>query len=244
MQTNELDRGPSGATLRNGILAGLSRPLLDKLQPHLSRIDLPQGLLLVKSNEDIQWIYFPERGMASMNSIDTDGTTVEVGIIGREGLVGIQALLGQAQTQTTIRMQGAGDGYRIRANVLAEHMAPEGELQQSIHTFLYSLLEQTTQLILCNRLHELESRLARWLLMASDFMETSTIRLTQEFLAEMLGVGRPAVTISAGLLQRRGLIVYSRGLVEIVDRDGLREVSCECYQLILGCYRRVYPEIY
>ena len=244
MQTNVLNHRLSGEAVRNLILSGLPRPLLDKLKPHLSHVDIPQGLLLVKSDEDIQWVYFLERGMASMNSIDTAGTAVEVGIIGREGIVGVQALLGQTQTQTTIRMQGAGEGYRIRASILAQHMAPEGELLQAMHTFVYALLEQTTQLILCNRLHELESRLARWLLMASDFMETRTIRLTQEFLAEMLGVGRPAVTISAGILQRRGLIMYSRGVVEIVDRQKLKEVACECYDVILGCYKRVYPKLF
>lgn len=244
MQTNGFEQDLLKVPLRNRMLAALSKPLLEKLAPHLTRIDLPQGFLLVKSERDIQWIYFLERGMASMNSLDLAGTPVEVGIIGREGLIGVQALLGQTQTQNKTVMQGAGEGYRIRAEYLREQLLLNGELLQPLHTFLFALLEQTTQLILCNRLHELEARLARWLLMTSDFMETRTIHLTQEFLAEMLGVGRPAVTIAAGVLQRAGLIGYSRGLVEVVDREKLRLVACECYEVITQSYRRVYPNLY
>ena len=244
MQTNELNRSPARAALRNATLASLPEALFESLAPHLSHVDLPQGLRLIQADRDIQWVYFLESGMGSMTSIDFEGTPVEVGIIGREGLIGVQALLGQPQTRTTVVMQGAGEGYRIRADVLREQVVGNSDLLPPLHAFLYALLEQTTQLILCNRLHELESRLARWLLMASDFMETQSIRLTQEFLAEMLGVGRPAVTITAGILQRRGLIMYRRGLVEIIDRDRLREAACECYGIIRGAYQKVYPELY
>ncbi len=244
MHMNELDRGLTQAALRNRTLVELAEPTFEKLAPHLQRVDLPQGMLLVKSDRDIHWIYFPERGMGSMSSVDLEGTQVEVGIIGREGMIGVQALLGQPQTRTTVIMQGAGDGYRIRVEVFKEQLAQDSGLQRHLHAFLYALLEQTTQLILCNRLHELESRLARWLLMASDCMETRSIHLTQEFLAEMLGVGRPAVTITAGILQRRGLIMYRRGLVEIVDREKLQKAACECYGIIRQTYQKVYPGLY
>ena len=207
-------------------------------------MDLPQASLLIKSDRDIQWVYFLDRGMASMTSLDLAGAPVEVGIIGREGMVGVQAVLGQNRTQNTIVMQGAGEGWRIRADILRESFHAHPDAFKPLHTFLYALLEQTTQLVLCNRLHDLEGRLARWLMMTSDFMETRILHLTQEFLAEMLGVGRPAVTIAAGILQRGGLIMYSRGQVEIVQRDQLRQVACECYGIIRNSYHRVYPSLY
>ncbi len=244
MRADENGNGHSGGPFRNLMLAAMPKSFMDKIEPSLSKVDLPQGSLLVKPDTDIQWIYFIERGMASVNSLDLSGTPVEVGIIGREGLVGLQSLLGQPKTQNTVVMQGAGSGYRIRADLLREQSAQNPEMMALLHTFVYALLEQTTQLVLCNRLHELESRLARWLLMASDTMETRTLHLTQEFLAEMLGVGRPAVTIAAGLLQRSGLILYSRGQVELVDTEKLQTVACDCYKLIHNSYARVYPELY
>ena len=235
---------PLRGAFRNLTLAALSPAFLAKIESSLAPVNLTQGYLLVKSETESQWVYFLERGMASMNSLDFAGTPVEVGIIGREGIVGVHALLGHAMTQNAIVMQGAGAGYRIRAETLREHMAQNPDMLAPLHTFLYALLEQTTQLVLCNRLHELESRLARWLLMTSDFMETRTLHLTQEFLAEMLGVGRPAVTIAAGILQRAGMIMYSRGQVELVALDKLQSVACDCYKIIHQSYARVYPELY
>ena len=243
MRTYELVDRPRVTVLGNLTLASLPRPIYDKLSSQLLHVDLPQGFLLVKPEREIQWIYFLERGMASMNSMDIEGTPVEVGIIGREGIVGVQALLGQRTTQNMTVMQGAGDGFRVRADYLRDQCTHNEVLRQAMHTFVYALLEQTTQLILCNRLHDLEARLARWLLMCSDFMEVPVLHLTQEYLAEMLGVGRPAVTIAAGILQRSGLIVYSRGVVEIVKREQLKEVSCACYGTILGAYRKLYPTL-
>ncbi len=244
MQTNDIDQQSSSNLPRNRTLACLSKTAYERISPHLTRVELPQGTILVKPDQDIQWVYFLERGMGSMNSMDLAGTPVEVGIVGREGLIGVQSLLGQRRTRNSVTMQGAGEGLRGRAEVLRELTLADPELLQQVHTFLYAMLEQTTQLVLCNRLHELEGRLARWLLMTSNFMETNVIRLTQEFLAEMLGVGRPAVTITAGLLQRNGLITYSRGVVEILDKKGLQERACECYGIILQLYREVYPQLY
>ena len=241
MRTNDGKQPPADLSVRNLTLASLPKTLYDKLSPQLLRLDLPQGFLLVRSEREIQWIYFLEHGMASVNSMDIAGTPVEVGIIGREGIIGVQALLGQRSTQNMTVMQGAGAGFRVRAEYLRDQCSQNKVLLQAMHTFVFALLEQTTQLILCNRLHDLEARLARWLLMSSDFMETPLLHLTQEYLAEMLGVGRPAVTIAAGILQRSGLIAYSRGVVEIVKRDQLEEVACGCYGAILGAYRKLYP---
>jgi CRP-like cAMP-binding protein len=244
MPANPHDQNHVGVQFRNLILSALSEPCLSKLAPHLQSMELPQGSVLVQTDRPNQWIYLLEHGMCSMTSLNAAGTPVEVGIIGREGIVGVHSLLGQPKTQMRLIMQGAGAGLRVRADAMRSLLDEFDELLLPLHTFLYVLLEQTTQLILCNRLHSLESRLARWLLMTSDFMETSALRLTQEYLAEMLGVGRPAVTIAAGVLQRAGIIVYSRGFIEIVDRSLLRQGSCECYAIIQGTYSRVYPSLF
>ncbi len=243
MQKNGTDPGAVFAT-RNLSLNSLPKPLLEKLAPHMMHMDLPQNTLLVKSEREIAWIYFLDHGMGSVSNLDANGTPLEVGIIGREGMIGVQALLGHRTTRNTVLMQGAGNGLRIRTEILREHVNGSPEFAKAVHTFVFSMLEQTTQLVLCNRLHDLEGRLARWLLMASDCMETRTLQLTQEFLAEMLGVGRPAVTIAAGMLQRSGLITYSRGQVEVRDPAKLKSVACECYGVIHGSLQSVYPSLY
>ncbi|WP_158615355.1 Crp/Fnr family transcriptional regulator [Acidipila sp. EB88] len=242
------DRDPSSsainASFRNHFLASVPRPVLEKLEAQLIRVDLPAGTMLLHSDREIQWLYFLERGMASVSSLDRAGAPVEVGVIGREGIVGFQSLLGQPLTHTSAIMQGSGEGYRLRADALREYTPQDADVTRLLHTFLHALLEQTTQLVLCNRLHELEARLARWLLTACDFMGTRAIHLTQEFLAEMLGVGRPAVTLAAGVLQRNGYISYSRGLVEVADPAKLEQVTCDCYGIIRNSYKRLYPTLY
>jgi CRP-like cAMP-binding protein len=244
MNGNSHDNNAVGSAFRNLTLSALPETCLVKLTPHLQPIDLPQGSVLITPERSIQWIYFLEHGMCSMTNLNAAGTPVEVGIIGREGLIGAPMLLGQPRTLNRMIMQGAGSGFRARADSMRSFLAETPELLAPLHNFVYALLEQTTQLVLCNRLHSLESRLARWLLMTSDFMESRSLRLTQEYLAEMLGVGRPAVTIAAGTLQRAGILVYSRGLIEIANRELLTASACECYRIIRDTYKRVYPELF
>ncbi len=239
MPSKQLDRSLAAA-LQNRILASLPQAILEQLTPHLEYLDLPQGMRLFDPDSSTNWIYFLDRGMISMDSTDLSGTAVEVGIVGCEGLVGIHMLLGQQRTHNAAVMQIAGSGYRISTAILNERFLLENEeFARAVHTFMYALLEQTTQLVLCNRLHELEARLARWLLMTSYIAESRTLYLTQEYLAEMLGVGRPTVTISAGALQRAGAIAYSRGQVELVDLALLENAACECYRVIRAAYERI-----
>jgi len=235
---------PAPASFRNFTLARAPKSLLDELSPHLFRVDLPQSMSLVKPLQPIAWIYFLEQGMASITGATEQGEAVEVGVIGREGLVGVSALLGQPQAQNTILMQGSGTGYRIRASTLREYFLKSAPLQQLVHDFLYAQMAQATQLIVCNRVHEVEARLARWLLMAAGLMETSNINLTQEFLSQLLGTRRSTVTVAAGALQRAGMIGYSRGRVEIVNRELLEGASCECFSIIRDMYLRLYPSLY
>jgi CRP-like cAMP-binding protein len=232
------------ATSRNFTLDRLPKSLMDELAPHLFRVELPQSTYLLKPLQPITWIYFLEQGMASITGATEQGEAVEVGVIGREGLIGVSALLGQPQGQNTMIMQGSGHGYKIRASVLREYFLKSAPLQQLVHDFLYVQMTQATQLIVCNRVHEVESRLARWLLMAAGLMETTNINLTQEFLSQMLGTRRSTVTVAAGALQRSGMIGYSRGRVEILNRELLESASCECYSIIRDIYLRIYPTLY
>jgi CRP-like cAMP-binding protein len=220
---------PSGKP-NNCILASLGPTQWQRLQPHLSFVELPLGATLQQPNTAIQSLYFLERGMASVTHADRTGTVVEVGIIGREGVIGAQALLGGGTTETRTVMQGGGEGYRVRVSAFREAMGDDA--LAPIYPFLRSYMERTMQLVLCNRLHSVESRLARWLLTASDVMESSTLSLTQEFLAQMLGSSRPGVTVAAGVLQRSGSIVYNRGNLHILQRELLQNAACECYPAI------------
>ncbi len=235
---------PTPDTFRNYTLARLPNATLDEMLPHLVTMDLPQGTPLLRPLQPITWIYFLEHGMASITGTTEEGEAVEVGVVGREGLVGVNALLGQPQSQNTVMMQGTGSGLRIRASFLRELFLRSAPLQQLVHDFLYVQMAQATQLIVCNRVHEVEARLSRWLLMTATLMESPNINLTQEFLSQMLGTRRSTVTVAAGTLQRSGMIGYSRGRVQITNRELLEGASCECYSMIRETYRRIYPGLY
>jgi CRP-like cAMP-binding protein len=202
------------------------------LAPHLTFVDLPQGTELVKPDTRMEYLYFPEHGLASTDALSKSGRSVEVGVTGREGVVGFHILLGKPTVPHLVIMQGAGSGFRIRAAVVLQEFAKGGEFLRLFHAFLYSHMVQVSQSVLCNRLHEVEPRLARWLLMASDHMETDYLVLTQEFISQMLGSTRSTVTITAGALMDRKLIHYSRGKIRILDRPGLEKLACECYSVV------------
>jgi len=167
------------------------------------------------------------------------GEQVEVGLIGREGFSGLAALLDQPQMSHMVIMQGAGEGLRIRSSVVRTEFLKGGMLQKMVYAFAYLQFVQITQSVLCNRMHEVEARLARWLLSSADRMESEFLHLTQEFLSQMLGVQRSTVTVAAGELQRQGLIGYSRGRIHILNRAGLAAKTCECYGIVNAAYDRL-----
>jgi CRP-like cAMP-binding protein len=205
----------------------------------LQPVDLPLNMPLSEPNQPIEYIYFPNSGLISTDAMTEKGETVEVGVIGREGFAGLPALLEQPQMSHMVMMQGAGWGLRIKSSIVREEFLRGGVLQRIVHRFAYLQLVQITQSVLCNRVHEVEGRLARWLLTSADRMESDSLQLTQEFLAQMLGVQRSTVTVAAGALQGQGLIGYSRGRIEILNRTGLVGVSCECYRTVLASYQRI-----
>ncbi|GAC1361116.1 MAG: Crp/Fnr family transcriptional regulator [Acidobacteriaceae bacterium] len=224
---------------RNLILGALPDAEYDVLARYLVPVVLPLNKALSEPNREIEYLYFLNTGLISTDVLSEGGESVEVGVIGREGFAGLPALLDQPQMSHSVIMQGPGEGFRIRASVVREEFRKCGKLQELVHTFAYLQLVQITQSVLCNRLHPVDERLARWLLASADRTEEDALNLTQEFLAQMLGVQRSTVTVAAGALQREGLIAYTRGKIQILDRPGLTGVACECYGVVRSAYDRV-----
>jgi CRP-like cAMP-binding protein len=224
---------------RNLILAQLPDAEYETLAKFLVPVELPLHMRLSEPNEPIEYVYFLDSGLISTDALTAKGESVEVGVIGREGFAGLPALLDQPQMSHSVLMQGVGEGFRIRSSILREQFVKGGALQRMVHCFAYLQLVQVTQSVLCNRMHEVDARLARWLLTSADRMESDSLNLTQEFLAQMLGVQRSTVTVAAGELQRAGLIGYSRGKIHILDRVRLAVTACECYRIVSASYRRV-----
>lgn len=228
---------PSARQYRNRILAALPATEIASLAPHLTPVTLEQekGLLV----GDITHGYFFEHGMASVVVTLDTGETVEVGVIGFEGVVGIPILLGATATADRTFVQIAGSGFRIRAQRLKEEFERAGEFRRIVTGYMQAFFAQAVQTAACNRHHTLEERLARWLLSCRDRTNTDELLLTHEFLGQMLGSRRPTVTLAANLLQKAGMIEYSRGKVTIQNRSALEGTACECYAVVREQFRKV-----
>jgi CRP-like cAMP-binding protein len=224
---------------RNSILAQLPQEEYAALAKNLVPVSLPVGMAVSEPNQPIEFLYFLDSGLVSTDATTSTGEQVAIGLIGREGFSGLPALFHQPQMAHSVTVQGRGEGYRIRASLIRSEFQKGGTLQRIVLAFAYLQTVQITQSVLCNRMHEVEERLARWLLTSADRAETNHLQLTQEAMSQMLGVQRSTVTVAAGDLQRRGLISYSRGRIEIKDRAGLAAMSCECYSIVNASYERV-----
>jgi CRP-like cAMP-binding protein len=228
----------SKSQYKNRILAALPKAELNRLAPHLSPVtfELRQELLDGKSSS---YAYFVEDGLASVVVTVENGKTVEIGVVGKEGVVGIPNLLGAGSAPGSTFIQMAGSGFRIRAARLKEEFERAGPLRHILQKYLQAFLIQTAQTGVCNRLHNVQERLCRWLLACHDRAEGDRLPLTQEFLGDMLGAPRTTVTLAAGILQESGLIAYSRGNVTIKNRKKLENVACECYGTVADEYKRL-----
>jgi CRP-like cAMP-binding protein len=224
---------------KNWILASLPKADIARLSPHLSPVPLPAGKTLLAPGEEITYAYFLETGLASVVVAMADGNTVETGIVGNDGMIGIPVLLGTRSMPTRTFMQIAGNGFKIKAQYLSEQYEKQGVLRKLINRYFQAHLVQTGQTAACNRLHDIAERLARWLLMCHDRMDEDTFTITHEFLGHMLGTPRSTVTLAAGILQKDGLVDYSRGKVRIQDRKGLEKKACECYRTIRNEFDRL-----
>ncbi len=227
----------------NFLLSALSAEGHKLLVSRMTAVALPLRTVLYSSNEPPIHAYFITSGLASMVTSMSDGGTAEVSFVGREGLVGGFHLLGPAEVPTNCFMQMEGSGLKIAMVDLKEAFDSSEEIRQRI---LESVQEQALtigQIAACNRLHEAEERLARWLLMARDRTQSDVLNITQEFLAEMLGARRTTVTMVAGALQRSGFIEYRRGQVRILDRKNLEAAACDCYKVIKRLYDGLYKDV-
>ena len=216
----------------NRLLATLPREEYQRLLPHLEVTHLKAGRILYDVGETVRYAYFPKGGMISLLSTTESGRSVEVGMVGDEGMVGIPVVLRTSAAPYQAMVQITCNALRIRGDALRAEFNRGGRLQELLLRFTHSLLTQIAQSAACNQFHGLEKRLCRWLLVSRDRVHTDTVHLTQEFLSHMLGVPRTSVTAVAGTLQQRGLINYSRGRIVILDRQGLAAASCECYQRV------------
>jgi CRP-like cAMP-binding protein len=220
-------------SVKNEILLGLPLEERDTLFAKLELVDLPVQDVLNEMGESIEHCYFVNSGLASVLNVMRDGKSVEVGLSGKEGFVGLPLVVGLRTSSTRTVMQIAGSAFRMDAASLVQELGKRPQLEKRLNRYSQELGLQTTQVAACNRLHEVHQRLARWLLMSQDRIEGDVVPLTQEFLAHMLGTRRASVTVAAGILQKRRAIKYSRGSVAVLDRKKLEAASCECYQAIV-----------
>lgn len=228
----DLRSDPSGGTVKNIVLLNIPLREFNHLRPHLEPIELPHQLILDEPGEHIEFAYFLNEGLASLVVLTSDGKSVEVAIVGKEGVVGTPLAVGLDRGPYRAIMQISGSGLRVKSKFLELALQHCPELRLILNRFVLIQGLQIAQIAACNRLHEIEQRLARWLLMCQDRVDSDLLPVTHEFLAQMLGTGRPSVSLAAGILQRAGMIENLRGTVKILDRKKLEESACECYRAI------------
>jgi CRP-like cAMP-binding protein len=223
----------------NHLLDQLPPAALDRLRPHLAVEVLSMSQTLQARGKPVKSVLFPTSGMISIVAMLRDGAAVEVGIAGREGMLGVQAVLGDDVSINEAMVQVPGSALRMPADVLRREAQASPELRAVLLRYVQAVLNSATQSAACNRAHLLEQRLARWLLTARDRAGTDRLPLTHEFIAMMLGVRRAGVTVAAQSLQTSGLIQYAHGRITIADREGLEVAACECYEVIKREYARL-----
>jgi CRP-like cAMP-binding protein len=225
--------------LRNHLLAALPDDEFVRIKPDLEPISLSLGEVLYESGDKLTHIYFPTTAIISLLYIMENGATAEIGIAGNNGLIGIALFMGGETTSSRAIVQSAGDAVRMKGGKLKKSFALGGVFQDVLLRYTQSLMTQISQTAVCNRLHTVEQQLCRWLLINHDQMQTDNLVMTHDLIANMLGVRREGVSIAAGNLQKKGLIKYVRGTITILDRKGLEEAVCECYQVVKDEYDRL-----
>jgi len=216
----------------NSLLAALPRKAYQSLSSRLEPVSLKFGDVLYEPSEAIQQVYFPIDCMVSLLTLAEGHLALEVGLVGREGMLGIPVALGVNHSPVRALVQGSGSALRMKSAQFLIELANNPPFQRAVHRYAHDLMVQVTQTAACNRFHNVEARLARWLLMTRDRLGSSQFRLTQEMLGNMLGVLRVAVTNAAGVLQKKKLIRYSRGEIRILDSQALEAIACGCYQIV------------
>ncbi|WP_016953100.1 Crp/Fnr family transcriptional regulator [Anabaena sp. PCC 7108] len=224
---------------KNKLLAALPKSDFEHLAPHLELVSLSSGQNIFEAEEPIKYIYFPETAVISLLCIMDNGSSVEVGLVSKEGMAGIPVILGDDITNITANAQVPGNALRIDADQVKTEFDRGGAIQNLLLRYVKTVYIEIAQSAACNRLHTLEERLSRWLLTVADRLHSDEFPLTQEFISHMLGVRRSGVTVAANTLSKAGMINYHRGNIKIINREALEESSCECYKVIKNEYARL-----
>jgi len=221
-----------GKRVTNRVLLAAPDDEFELMRSDLTYVDLPGHLSLHEPTETIDFVYFPNRGMVSQVVVTKDGRTVEVGVVGIEGYVGAGLAAGMSRSSVREIIQIAGDGSRMLANALERILRSAPRLQAILNRHAGLQGMQVAQTAACNRLHEIQQRLSRWLLMTQDRVESGLLPITHDFIATMMGTDRSTVSLAAAVLQKKGILEYVRGAVKIVNRRKLEKSACECYEVI------------
>lgn len=224
------------APAENRLLAVLPRTEYHRLRAHMEHIPLPFAEVLSESGELLRHVYFVNDGLVSLLYRGEQGESLEVGSVGHEGMIGLPIFLGVDTAFCRAQVQGAGSAMRMSTEAFLKDLAQEGQLEILLHRYTHALLAQITLSAACSRFHSVEARLARWLLTAHDHSHSDEVRITQAFIASLLGIRREGITHAASTLQKRHLIHYRRGHLQILDRAGLEAAACTCYRIIKERY--------
>ncbi len=221
-----------GKAVKNHILLSIGDEEYRSIRPHLKLVDLPHHASLHEPNETLEFAYFPNSGVVSLVVVTREGKTVEVGMVGNEGLVGTAAVVGLTCSPHRAIVQISGEGFRLGVEPLRTVLRSAPQLQTMVSRYAVVQGMQAAQTAACNRLHTIDQRLARWLLIIQDRLNSGLLKITHDFLATMLGTDRPSVSLASGVLQRKELVECTRGAVKVLNRKGLEEAACECYGVI------------
>lgn len=226
---------------KNHLLASLSPEIMERLLPHLTVIELSLGSVLYESGETIRHVYFPIDCIVSLLYVMENGDSAEISLVGNDGLIGVALFMGGSSTPSRAVVQSAGQAYQLSEKFMQEEFDRHGELLHLFLSYTQALITQMAQTAVCNRHHSIDQQLCRWLLLSLDRLPSNKLKMTQELIANMLGVRREGITEAAGKLQKLGVIQYSRGQITVIDRPKLEELCCECYAVVKKETDRLLP---
>jgi CRP-like cAMP-binding protein len=230
-------------TRGNQLLDALPAAEWLRWQPQLELVDLPLGMVLYESGSTMGHVYFPTSAIVSLLYVLENGASAEIAVVGHEGVVGISIFMGGGSTPSRAVVQSAGKGFRLRSGAMKDEFGRSSPVMHLLLRYTQALITQMTQTAVCNRHHSLDQQLCRWLLLSLDRLPGDNLVMTQELIANMLGVRREGVTEAALSLQKAGLISYARGHIKVLDRPGLEQRTCECYQVVKTEYDRLLPPV-
>lgn len=228
---------------QNHLLAAIPEDEFERISPMLEHVHLPLGEILSEAGSRTQFVYFPTTAIVSLLNVLEDGATAEIAVVGREGIVGIAIFMGGASMLSRALVQSEGSAYRIHSDLLKQEFNRNLAMQHLFMRYTMALVAQMAQTAICNRHHSIDQQLCRWLLLSVDRLSGNVLNMTQELIADILGVRREGVTEAARKLQDAGLISYSRGCLTVLDRPGLEARVCECYKVVKDEFERLLPDV-